>query len=402
MSTVVSWGWLRRRRWTHASWAVFAGFATAASVLSLLTVGLMRGVGDRVATFSFVDMKANSNEARARVYLGYKSAGRKRVDLALNCEGGTLRPLTARGSDIPYATPDRYLADALGGRLLRVPTRATLKQFEGVWAGRTAGSVTAKLTADRATGRITPDSWLRNNLGVRITGGYLLYIDPRLSDPQGGVPRRVAGLTHRTDRPGLLGAATIPPACNVLVAQLPGLDDGAQLRSINANRYADVDRRHAAWSRAAEPDPKTEPLLPTLWEIQNASWTSAYRITGVFSALSRTQAAAYLCSTRNFFLNNVYSRRDFDAVGDTFSTRGLPNLDVTHWLAGGDTEGVAVLLLFSEQPAPVALVRNGRDEPMRVDSGAALYRVRVPIRYVNAAPQQSGAAAPAATEGGEG
>ena len=387
VSTVISWGWLRRKDWTQASWTLFAGLAVMASALSLVTVSLMRGVGDRVASFSFIDLETGANDARGRVYLGYKSSRRQRVDLALNCADGPLRPLTARSDDLPYATPDRYQANVAARRLLNVPTRATLKQFEGFWRGRLDGSVAAQLTVDRKTGRITPQSWVRNNLGARITGGYLLYIDPRLSDLQGGTPRRVAGLTKRSDRREYLGHPSVPPACNVLIAEIPRLNDGEQATSLNASHYKDVDERYAAWSKRNNPPPAGEPMLKTLWEIQNSSWISALSpISGVFSSLTGTQAAAFMASTRDLYLQNVYSGRDFDSVGTPISTRWLPDVDVTHWLTGGAQQGTAVLLLFSDEPGPASLVKNGREEAMSVGAGMTIYRVRVPIKYTGFAP----------------
>ncbi|MGH6962136.1 MAG: hypothetical protein ACREE7_16770, partial [Dongiaceae bacterium] len=181
LSTIVSWFWLQKQGRAHLSWTVFAVFAVVASAVSLGLVTVASGF-ERVASVNLVDLQAGSSEARAACWFGYRSPTRQRVDLALAGDGNYLRALSqARANQIYYATPLRYEAVPAKALLADTPMRATLKQFEGFWQGRIDGTIRGQLVADRAAdGSLTPESWIKNELGVEIAGGYLLYLDPRL------------------------------------------------------------------------------------------------------------------------------------------------------------------------------------------------------------------------------
>lgn len=373
-----SWFWLQRKGMTQISWSVFAAFAVVASVLSIGAVRVVRGVSDTVHSFSFVNLNAGSSNATADVLFGYKSPTRQFVDLRVNSEGGYLRGMTGIGTETPYATPERYTALPRQGTLQRTPMRATLKQFEGAWQGTVDGAIRAQLTASRKTGEITPDSWISNELEVDLAGGYLLYIDPRLSE-LGAVPPRVAGLTRRSDRTRYLDSLIVPPAVNVLAVQIPPIATGKRLNGLGQKAYADHARDLLRWQQSATPDPKREPMLPTLWEQQTGLWTNSVRAGLPFATrIDDGMAASLLASTRDLFLHSDGSP-NFDKSGTDISTRGLADEDVTHWLIGGDGEGVGVLLLYANEPGPAALIKGDRQIP--TSSGAALYRVRVPIQW---------------------
>lgn len=388
LATLGVWAWLKRHSLTHLSWVAFAVFAVVASVLSLGAVGLSRGVTGTVHSYSFVDLAAGSSTARATAYIGYKSNRRQLVDLSLPGEGSYLRPLASHPTMANlYTTPERY--DAMVGQatLTDTPMRATLKQFEGFWRGQLDGSVRGALTANRSTGKLTPESWLQSDPNVNITGGYLLYIDPRLS-ASGGVPCRVAGLTTRSDRAKYYDSETVPPAVNVLAVKIPALSPGQKVDRLGAgaddafNEYARYDREYARWQSRSKPDPLKEPMLPTLRHRQLDEWLRPFGLTvsPFGAALSQVDAAALLASTRNLHLHNSDVNK-FDTVGQPLGTAGLVDQDVTHWL----TRDQAVLLLLSDQPGPATLHIDG--DPKKTSEGRSIYRVRIPIQYVGRPPR---------------
>ncbi len=375
-ATLASWWWLRRRKLTHLSWSVFAGFAVAGSALSLVTASAMHGLS-KVAALSMLDLDAGARTARGHCLFGYRSALRQVTRLSLPGEGQFLRSLARRQQDASkYVTPARYASIPARARLDDVLMRATLKQFEGYWQGELDGTITANLVVQRgpsrqAAGRLTAASSIANDLGVDIAGGYLLFIDPRQrgsAQPSSWVPARAPGLTTLYDRPS--EPAEVPPSMNVLAVRLPAILAGGQIRGLGGAMYDDIDERYSRWVQR-KGERKDMPDLTTLCEAQQ-DWVTT-------SVLGRDEAvrAALLASTRNLYL--ACGRNDFDKPEGPITTEGLPNLDITHWLLGGESTGVAVLLCWSDDPGPARLHREGK--PMRSSEGLTLYRVRVPIRY---------------------
>lgn len=393
-STVLSWWWLTRRKLTYASWSVFAGFAVAASLLSLGAVRLSRGWQD-VQSVSLIDCEAGSSTARAGVYFGYRSSGRQRDDLSLSSEPNQ-PPAYVRGlsrgviQTTEFKTPDRYTAHAKDGLLSNVLMRATLKEFEGHWSGALSGTIRGQLTASRRTGRILTDSYLVHDLPTTFQGGVLLYTDPRLNDQVGDVPLRAA--VHEVPYRLLYrGANRVPPSVNVLAVGLPQLPPNQRIAKLGEAEYANLDQREARWESSvdpadarARPDPRARPEPDSLWDKQVRSWApvAAASFLGL-EAIEQDVAAALLLSTRNLYQHNAPNSDDFTAVGTPFGAHGLVDRDITHWLMRGQ----AVLLLWAREPAPAGLLRDGR--PLRTYGGLTLYRVRVPIAYVDSPPPRT-------------
>jgi hypothetical protein len=379
VATFASWWWLKRRTATQLSWTVFSAMALAASVLSLGAVRLSAGFA-RLHAVSIVDMQADSDQARSTSLFGYRSPRRETLSFAAPGDGNYLRPL-ARGprTELNYATPERYESATNKGELLNVPMRATLKQFEGTWSGSLNGTIRGQIAVDRATGQITPESWLQNDLEVEFFLGYVIFMDPRGAD---AMPLRAAGLNQpRRGRDQSFN--TVPVAANILAVQLPPLRPGDRLSLIGREQY---DRYHSArddWSRKQNPDPRDEPELPTLWDFQNGQW-----ITGVSSdvlaalGFNRVWGSALLHATRDLYLN---TGTRFDAVGFPLTGEGVTDGDVSHWLM----EGTAVLLLLAEDPGPAHLERvdgAGRRTAMEAREGFSIYRVRMPLQYARGRP----------------
>lgn len=384
LSTFASWVVLGRRGLRHQSWTVFAGAAVVASAASLGAVQLTRGWRN-VQSLSLIDLEAGSSEVRAALYFGYRSPDRQRDDLSLEHEPNFsqpyLRALCGRPLDSSgYATPARYEALATRAQLNDVLMRATLKQFEGFWHGTIAGTIRGRLTARREDGRITPESWLLNELDTPIAGGYLLYIDPRIRDEVGGVPARAMGLTTPY-RPDYRGSAEVPAASTVLAVELTALPPQQRVAALGHAEYTTLDAALRRWRSAREPDPRLRPEPATLWDRQVGAWIVSLGPVSLASParFDSTIAAALLASTRNLYLHNA---RDggFDSLGPLLSGEGLADHDVSHWL----TRDQALLLLWADGPGPTALHRNGR--PMRTNGGRNVYRVRLPIEYVGSPP----------------
>lgn len=390
-ATLGSWAWLKQRNLTHLSWTIFAGFALAASFISVAAVSLMRGWGGKVHTFSFVDLVAGEHEAREAAYFGYRSTSRDHVTLSLPGQRSMLRGLSSGAdADTTYATPERYIAEttAQEGKLEHVPTRATLKQFEGRWVGTLDGTILSDLVADRQSGRILPESWIANDLGYALAGGVVLYIDPRLRGRDGGTPSRIAGVMRRTDREKYWDSEFVPPAVNVLAVDIPAMKAGEKVSKLNAAQYARLDADIAAWQGRVPAEPVREPMAPTLWSLQCDEWTRPFRpllqLTARFDAAT---SAALLASTCALYVPNPPGS-DFTLMDAALDRSGLMDVDVTHWLAGGQEDGCAVLLLLSDAPGPARL--HGGDHTISTPQARTILRVRAPIRYVGRPPEGSG------------
>ena len=377
LSTLASWGWLRRRGLTRLSWTVFAALAVLASAVSLGAVGLSRGVFGRVDALSLIDLEGGSSQARAMCLFGYRSPRRQRVDLSLPGKGSYLRALTPVPEDPSrYATPERYTAVTREALLRDTLMRATLKQFEGFWQGQLDGTIRAQLVADRRSGKITENSWIQNDLDMDLAGGYLLYLDPRLVRRDSSVDR-AAGHTSAY-RPDYRGGGPVPPAINVLAVRLPPIKAGQQIRQLGAQEYADYEKAWngpRGWNTRQNPDLSKEPDdLITLWHRQQLWAADVSPALGISrSGFDETAVAAFLAATRNFYLHN--SGRKFDSCGTPLTTNGLVDRDISHWLLREQ----AVLLLMADDPGPAVL--HGDGKPMNSKRGRSLYRVRVPIRY---------------------
>ncbi|MEW6251330.1 MAG: hypothetical protein AB1716_11830, partial [Planctomycetota bacterium] len=196
VATLASWWWLRGRNLTHLSWTVFAVFALAAAAVSLMGASALRGFRD-LRSLSILDMQAGSRQARGLCLFGFRSPLRERVDLGLPGDGNFLRPLAK--SPLPgtyYVTPARYDGVPARAGLGDVLVRATLKQLEGWWHGEVGGAIRADLAVGD-DGRLTPGSWVANDLPYELEGGLLLFLDPRAGEPAEN-PRlfRAAGLTQ--------------------------------------------------------------------------------------------------------------------------------------------------------------------------------------------------------------
>lgn len=355
----LSWWWLTRRGQTHLAWPMFAAVGIVASLASLTLASVSRGVTGTVHGVAIVDLESGTHRARAWCWFGYRSPRRQFVDLSLPGKGNYLRPLS--GALAAYAAPLHYVARPGQAALLDTPMRATLKQFEGFWTGSLSGTIRTSLVVDRASGRLTPESWILNDLDEDLAGGYVLYPDPRLR----AAPARVAGFeTNWRGEP-------VPPAVNVIALEVGPIRSGERVGSLG---QADYERLERHLELAFTGPAAMRPDLPSLWLRQNHEWMPS--LFGRFKGDSDlARSAALLLSTRNLYLHN---RDTYDSVGVPVSGQGLTDRDVTHWLMRGQ----AVLLLLAREPGPARLMGDGAALPV---SGWSLYRVRAPLSFTEGA-----------------
>jgi len=201
VSTMATWFWLRRRNALQHSWTVFGLAVVGCSAVSVALVQGVRGVGTDVRELSVVDMEVPPDGTPARIYqsvgfFGIKTGTHVRLDVRLRSalaeEGSAhlesyLQPappdpiLTGQS----YVAPEPYRLRPSAATIEDVPVRATLKRFQGYRAGRWDRGLAASIRMESG-GRVAPESWIRNDLGVDLHNTYLI----RPASPwMGGVHR---------------------------------------------------------------------------------------------------------------------------------------------------------------------------------------------------------------------
>lgn len=383
LATAGTWFWLSYKKRTALAWTAFTISGVLASALSLGTVAVTRGCSSGVQTLQVLDLAAGETNARGHCFFGYRSPIRSRDTLAVASPDGFVRPLARNPIRGPYyVTPDRYVVEPIAGRMNDTLVRATLKQVEARWSGDLGGTIQARIAVSRTTGRVTPDSYIANDLDGPLQGAYLIYADPR--QDEGGVPRP-AGQTKLYDRPSDTELQFVSPAQNILVAPVGPIDAHARVTQIGAATYQKLDTDLAAWSRRAGARRAAMPDLPTLLS-EHQGWQSAFGTTA-----TRSVVAVLLASTRDYYLHRR-STAGF-STWVPLSTEGLPELDVSHWLVSGlgrdgRLAGYAILIAWADAPGPAILNVNGQPRPAY--AGQTVYRVRVPLEYVGSPPPRGG------------
>jgi hypothetical protein len=128
LSTLVSWVWLKRFKRQSLSWPLFGIFAIAASLLSLGTVRVSRGLTSSVQQISLVDFASGEREAYSACWFGYRSPNRETPTFTLPTVIGDrqitsnnyLRPMAPLDGS-QYATPSAYTSQVTMAELSDVP-----------------------------------------------------------------------------------------------------------------------------------------------------------------------------------------------------------------------------------------------------------------------------------------
>ncbi|MBN1342729.1 MAG: hypothetical protein JXQ73_08625 [Phycisphaerae bacterium] len=188
-ASAATWALLRRRDALQHCWPVFALVAIACSVLSVMAVQLVKGVGTDLRQMCIVDVSVPADnrgplDAQAAAFFGLKTSMHTRLDVRLTPppEGEEslwprpyLQPLPPGRLDLAqsYVAPEQYYLRPGLAMMEAVPIRGTLKRLQGCWFGRLEGDFSALIEVN-ADGRLSERSWVRNNLGFDLRDCWLL------------------------------------------------------------------------------------------------------------------------------------------------------------------------------------------------------------------------------------
>ncbi len=215
LATWGSWFALMRRKMLKHSWTVFFLVSAAASLLGVLAVQAIQGVGTELHQLTIVDGTVDSSVVTAHGLFGLKTST-YRQDVEVWLPQGPpeydkskrsphyLRPMSPKvslnESAGRFADTKRYRAEPSRAQLLGVPIRATLKQFEGYWRGTMDGQLSANIRMRKnALAGESPfalGSSITNNLGHDLVDCYLIEAkrDPDESNLSG--TRSVSLIVH--------------------------------------------------------------------------------------------------------------------------------------------------------------------------------------------------------------
>jgi len=266
LATLGAWKVLQSRDQLKQSWTALAVVAVIASILSLVGVQIVHGVGTDVRQMSVVDAKANQAAARATAYFGVKTATHSRLDFWLPSDyrletepaatGCTLEPMLEPMESIEramgFTDPGRYWLLPSTAEAHDVPIRATLKQFEGRWRGDLRGTLLSSVVAAdvellipgeletsvvRVRG-VTEDSWIENDLGVDLHDCQLYFADDStFAPPNFPIKDQRSGTSRESQRMHVFQLGTI--AAGERINLYEKLFKGPDGKTIAAERHAE-------------------------------------------------------------------------------------------------------------------------------------------------------------------
>ncbi len=383
VATFGSWSALGSRGWRRHSWSVFALVGIACSLLSVVVVGSVRGLGETLHQISVVDAEAGSGQGYATTLFGVKTGTDRRLDFWLPSDplGATepdltdcfLRPLPV-GADpsaasSSFADPGEYRLFPANAVISDVRIRATLKRFEGRWAGALGGTVTGEIAVRRS--EILEGSYIVNNLGVDLRDCYLLH--PVL-DIVDGPPRP--------------GTTSVPRSGSIFafpIGQVPA--DGGR-----------IELAPRCYPKVEDEQKERRETLPKLADAQSR-WGSEFSRLPRFGLGGGTDARLTLSQEENALLL-LSTVGDYDYEHDTgmvaavvgaktWSRDGLRHLDLREQLR----RDTVMLIGFADDPGPVRLFRRTGDRPYRVlepdpDRSWTMYRIRIPVTLHKFEPEE--------------
>ena len=385
LATFGSWGFLKSRGWDRHNWTVFAIVAAAASVVSVTAAQTVRGVGQKLHQLTIVDAAAGSPEASAVAYFGIKTGTHSVLDVWLpedyaqrpepHPTGCFLRPLpvgqTSGASGGAFADPGSYDLRPATAELLRVPVRATLKQFEGRWHGGLRGGIDASVRIIRRsfekseTDSDTIDelcfdgsSRITNRLGVDLDDCYIFQP------------------TENTYVRGTVNFRRAKGKYEIMVHQLGPIADGATFDL--ASLYYDRDGNRLTWEQ---------------WHHSLAEWQNHWgkNFAGSLGPRGRDrkmrtaarepyqEALLLLTALSEYDEDNPISRH-YASMPVMFSRERCRPLDLSDIL----TKDMVLLVGFAKGPGPADLCT--RSNPKRAykrvhpDEAWTVYRIVIPVR----------------------
>ncbi|NOX57243.1 MAG: hypothetical protein GXP29_00095 [Planctomycetes bacterium] len=211
LATFGVWKLLQSRNLLKHSWTALAVVGAGASVVSIIGVQSVHGIGSTLHQLTIVDGSANSARATGTAYFGLTTSTKSILDVWLPSDalldeepgpsGCVLQPMLDRqnsnADSVSFTDPERYRIRPATAEVCGVPLRATLKQFEGRWKGTLSGTVSSSLisverqmpTGDakkpQSKERILSEgSWIKNNMGVDLNKCYLIFAPRDLYAPE--------------------------------------------------------------------------------------------------------------------------------------------------------------------------------------------------------------------------
>jgi hypothetical protein len=372
VATFGSWNALGSRGWRRHSWSVFALVGIACSLLSVVVVGSVRGLGETLHQISVVDTEAGSGQGYATTLFGVKTGTDRRLDFWLPSDplGATepdltncfLRPLPV-GADpsaasSSFADPGEYRLFPASAVISDVRIRATLKRFEGRWTGALGGTVIGEIGVRR--GEIVEGSYIVNNLGVDLRDCYLLH-----------------PVLDILDGPARSGATALPRSLSIYAFPLGRVPAAGERIELAPRCYPKVEGEQK----------EQRGTLPKLADAQSR-WGSEFRSMFRYGwgpdaplTLGQEENALLLLST----IGDYDHERDAGMVAavvgaSTWSRDGLRHLDLREQLRRDSV----MLIGFADEPGPVRLFRRAGDRPYRMlepdpDRSWTMYRIRIPV-----------------------
>jgi hypothetical protein len=157
-----------------------------------------------------------------------------------------------------YSAEAKYQAGGSVGQLWSVPIRATLKQFQGYWAGNLSGKLDASLKRKAAgSTQLTLDSWMENKLDTDLAECYLIVTNQDVAEEKEG-SARTASRSNRT-----------------MVYELGTLPRGKRLtwKGITLDYLRRKEKERVARGEQAEEIDETNPEMPpVLLSLKHNDW----------------------------------------------------------------------------------------------------------------------------------
>jgi hypothetical protein len=380
-ATFGTWRFLRAKAMVHHSWTAFAMVGFAASALSVVVVGSMRGFGDRLHQIAIIDADGGQTRGFGTAFFGLKTSLDAEVDLWLApdwigagepTETSCFLRAIPEGTDplegvSSFADPEEYRVVPGSAVIDGVRIRATLKRFEGRWEGPLAGKLTGQIQV--RGGRITEDSFVVNQLGVHLRDCYLLHPVLNLGD--------IAGTRDQSMYAYFIGDVPSDGTKVPLAERCYRSATGEALRDLMLG--SKLAKRQEEWSKPFRG------LLATM----------GYKSDGEgAAAMGQEQKALLLLSTVGEFDPKTISTRMGDLLGgvQTWSRDRLRQLDLREQLQAGrvatedrpDEPGSVVLIGFTSDPGPIRLFARTGDRafkpiPPEASASWSMYRIRLPL-----------------------
>lgn len=388
LATLAAWKVLQARNQLKQSWTALAVVAVLATVVSLISVQMVHGVGRDLRQLTIVDGVSDQVAAQATAYFGVKTATHSRLDLwlpgdyRLQTEPAAtacmLRPMLDSRDWLEktagFTDPTRYWLRPSTAEVHDVPLRATLKQFEGRWQGELRGTVRSSVAAaevaipdssDPAKNRkvygVSADSWIENGLDANLYNCQLIITEHEAMAPQSflSISQRSRDAFHMQ----VFALGELKAGERVNLYQRIFLDGG---KAISSERY---DRQGL--------------------NVVQRGWGDAFITLAEFPGMQEEKSLDYRLEHYEFALLLASVITDIDPNGfgvsayaglRFFSRSRIRQLDLSDHIR--PTTGL--LVGFSDDPGPVRLATrtSGRIayEPLDPERPRTVYRFLIPIK----------------------